>query len=77
LPNPSEKYARQIGSFPQVEMKTKKKELPPPRIVQFNELFSWCSFDQNWAVANHSFGVPMYLSIEQTTTSTTHHDPPN
>ena len=28
--NPFEKYARQIGSFPQVGVKIKKNELPPP-----------------------------------------------
>ena len=28
--NPFEKYARQIGSFPQVGMKIKIFELPPP-----------------------------------------------
>ena len=28
--NPFEKYARQIGSFPQIGVKIKKIELPPP-----------------------------------------------
>ena len=37
--NPSEKYARQIGSFPQViRDENKKNELPPPSFAWYTHL---------------------------------------